>query len=57
MGRHTGKTALATFAFSGGKNYKLARLVSQHRTCITEVSRTIKCIGLVLETVQYLQLR
>jgi len=53
MGRHTGKTALATFSFSAGKNYKLG---SKHRTCITEVSKTMKCMDLVLETVQFLQL-
>lgn len=56
MGRHPGKTALATFAFSAGKNYKLARLVSKHRTCITEVSRKNKCIDLVLEAVHFLHL-
>lgn len=56
VGRHTGKTALAIFAFPAGKNYKLARLVSKHRTYITEVSRKIKCIDLVLENVPFLQL-
>lgn len=50
MRRHIGKTALETLLYlSAGRIYQLVRLVSKHRTFITEVSRKIKFTDLVLQ--------